>query len=364
MGDCYREWGKYGQASECANQNLAIRQQLDDQVNIADAYFQLGWIYQSWGKYGQAVNYHQQSRELYQQLGKDNNVANIWDRLAYCYLKWEKYDQAMECQQECLRIRKILNNQPEIADAYFWIGCIYQDSKSYQLAINAYQESLTFHQQLGQDKSIAKRYRQLAYCQCLLAKNTPNSTEISNLLAQAEENIRQAIEINTTGEYKENLAYDYTTIALLYSENLHLLPNEDTSIRENIALFEEYYHKGFTYLDELGQTVNKADEALDIARAYLEIEPLENLNRSEEIAQECLQVFREYNRRKLEASACKLLGQIYLKRTQQNQPGMETIANQFLGDSLQIYRDLDLEEKAVEVEQLIKILSQDERKNL
>jgi hypothetical protein len=124
------------------------------------------------------------------------------------------------------------------------------------------------------------------------------------------------IEINTAGEYKENLAYDYTTLALLYSENVRLLPNEDTSIQEKTVLFEGYYHKGFTYFDELGQTVNKADEALDIARAYLEIEPLQNINRSEEIAQECLQVFQEYNRRKMKASACKLLGEIYLKRTQ------------------------------------------------
>jgi predicted nucleotide-binding protein (sugar kinase/HSP70/actin superfamily) len=144
---------------------------------------------------------------------------------------------------------------------------------------------------------------------------------------------------------------------LLYSENLRLLPSKDTSIQEKITLFEEYYHKGLTYFDELGQIVNKADKALDIARAYLEIEPLQNLNRSEEIAQECLEVFREYNRRKLEASACKLLGEIYLKRSEQNQQGMETIANQFLAESLQIYRDLDLQEKAVEVEQLINILS-------
>ncbi len=397
LGDCYQEWGKYEQAVECENQDLAIRQQLDDQVNIADAYFQLGWIYQNWGKYEQAVNYHEQSRELYQKLGKDNIVASQWYNLANCYREWGKYEQAIECVNQDLTIRQQLDDQVNIARAHFQLGWIYQgwgkyeeavnyyqqsrelnqqlgkdknvanqwyhlancyrDLKDYTKAIEYYQQSLNLHQQLGQDESIAKRYRQLASCQCLLAKNTPNSTEILDLLAQAEENIRQAIEINTRAEYKENLAYDYTTLALLYSENVRLLPSEDTSIKEKITLFEEYYHKGLTYFDELGQTVNKADEALDIACAYLEIEPLQNLNRSEEIAQECLQVFQEYNRRKLKASACKLLGEIYLKRTQQNQPGAETIATQFLADSLQIYRDLDLQEKAVEVEQLINILS-------
>jgi len=95
-------------------------------------------------------------------------------------------------------------------------------------------------------------------------EHTPNLTEAFDLLAQAEQNIRQAIKINTAGEYQENLAYDYTSLSLLYSECLHLLPNNSLSIQEQIILFEEYYHRGLTYLDELGQTVDRSDQALDI----------------------------------------------------------------------------------------------------
>ena len=83
------------------------------------------------------------------------------------------------------------------------------------------------------------------------------------------------------------------------------------------------------------------------------MEALENLDKSEEIAKECLLVFQEYNRRKLEAKARKLLGEIYQKRAQKNQPDTESIANQFLSESLQIYQDLDLQEKALEVEQIL-----------
>jgi tetratricopeptide (TPR) repeat protein len=69
-------------------QDLAIRQKLDDQPNIADAYFKLGWIYQAWGKYKEAIAHHEQSRDRYQQLGKENNVANQWSWLADCYRDW------------------------------------------------------------------------------------------------------------------------------------------------------------------------------------------------------------------------------------------------------------------------------------
>jgi tetratricopeptide (TPR) repeat protein len=350
---CYREWGKYQQAVECQNQNLAIRQQLDDQDKIADAYRQLGWIYKGWGKYEQGISYHEQSRELYQQLGKEKNAANQWYWLADCYIAWEKYQQAVDCQNQNLAICQKLDDQVNIADAYFQIGRIYQGWGKYEQAISYHEQSRELYQQLGKERDVARGFRRLAYCQVLLAKNTANTTEVTELLKQAEKNIHQAIEINTLGQYQENLAYDYTKLSLLYSAHLHLLPIDNSSIPEKIALFEEYYHKGLTYFDELGQIVNKAEEALDIARVYLEVEILENLDRSEEMAQECLEIFQDYNRQKLTASAYKLLGEIHLKRTQQNQPDNQVIAHQFLTQSLQIYQDLDLQKQAGEISMIL-----------
>jgi tetratricopeptide (TPR) repeat protein len=353
MSECHREWGKYQQAVDCENQDLAIRQQLDDQDRIALAYFQLGRIYQGWGKYEQAISYYEQSRELYQQLDKEKNVANQWYNLADCYREWGKYQQAVDCENQDLAICQQLNDQDRIALAYYQLGRIYQGWGKYEQAISYYEQSRELYQQLGKDENVARCFRRLAYCQILLAKNTVHTIEVTELLKQAEKNIHQAIEINTLEQYQENLAYDYTTLSLLYSADLHLLPVDNSSIPEKIGLFEEYYHKGFTYLDELGQIVNKAEEALDIARVYLEVEILENLNRSEEMAQECLQVFQDYNRQKLTASAYKLLGEIYLKRTQQNQPDNQVIAHQFLTQILQIYQDLDLQEKAGEISMIL-----------
>ncbi|WP_229415604.1 hypothetical protein [Moorena bouillonii] len=48
LADCYRNWGKYQQAVDCQLKDLAIRQQLDDQTGIGNAYYQLDRIYQDW----------------------------------------------------------------------------------------------------------------------------------------------------------------------------------------------------------------------------------------------------------------------------------------------------------------------------
>ncbi|MBD2518735.1 tetratricopeptide repeat protein [Nostoc sp. FACHB-973] len=393
LADCYGDWGKYEQALECQQHCLSIRQTLNDTSLVAVTYYQLGRIYQAWGKYEQATAYYQQSRDLYEQLGKDKNVADQWYWLASCYRQWGKYEQALEYELKDLAIRQQLDDQINVADAYgqigriyqawgkyeeaiayhqqshdfyeqlglqqnvanqlYWIASCYHNLKDYTKAIDYYQQSRDLHQQLGHDESRATRCMQLGNSQRLLAKNSLDRAVAFDLLAQAEQNICQAIQISTTGGYKENLAYDYIIFSLIWSERLRLSSFDDSSLQEQITQFEEYYNTGLTYLAELGQTVNRADEALDIARAYLEVSVLKNLDRAEELAQESLQVFQEYDRRKLEASARKLLGEIYLNRFQHHQSGTEVTATQFFTESLQIYRDLDLSEKAAEVEQLM-----------
>ncbi|QLE41011.1 tetratricopeptide repeat protein [Nostoc sp. C052] len=393
LASCYRDWGKYQQAVEYELKDLAILQQLDDQTNVADGYNQLGRIYQAWGKYEQAIAHYQQSCDLYEQLGKEKNVANQWYNLASCYQDWGKYEQALEYELKDLAIRQQLDDQTNVADAYNQLGRIYQAWGKYEQAIAYFQQShdlyeqlglqqnvanqlswiansyrnlkdyikaIAYHQQsrnlyeqLGHDEDVARCCMQLGNSQRLLAKNTSDRAVAFELLAQAEQNIRQAIQIDTTRDYKENLAYDHIIFSLIWSERLRLSSFDDSSPQEQITQFEEYYNTGLTYLAELGQTVNRADEALDVARAYLEVSVLKNLDRAEELGQEFLQVFQEYNRRKLEASSRRLLGEIYLNRSQHHQSDTKVTATQFLTESLQIYRELDLSEKAAEVEQLM-----------
>ena len=349
LADCYQELSQYQQALECQQKCLEIRRKLDDQAEIASAYFVIGQIYQAWSKYEQAIANYERSRELNEQLAKEKYIAVVWYCISDCNTEWGKYQQALECQQQCLTIRQKLDDLSDVALSYYQLGRIYQAWRKYEQAIEYYQKSRDLHQKLGRDEGAAICCRQIADSQRLIAKDTEDKAKALDLLTQAEQNIHQAMQINTAGEYKENLAYDYTAFALVCSERLRFNP----SLQEQITQFEEYYNTGFTYFTDLGQVISKADEALDIARAYLEVKALENLERAEQLAQESLQIFQEYNRLKLEAAARKLLGEIYLKRAQQNQTDTKTTATQFLNESLQIYQELELEEKASEVENLM-----------
>ncbi|MEQ9358249.1 tetratricopeptide repeat protein [Coleofasciculus chthonoplastes] len=274
--------------------------------------------------------------ELYEQLDKQQDVANQWYWLAVCYHNWGQYEKAIECEQKCLAIRQQLNDQPRIALAYYQLGRIYQDWGKYKNAIAHHQQSRDLYQQIGHNERIARSYRYIGKTQRLLAQTTPDTTAALTLLSQAEENIRQSIQINTKNDYKKKLGYDYTALALVYAERLHQIPAVDSNLSEQISQFQTNYTLGLTRLRQLGQTVDSAEETLDIARAYLRIDPIkwtgcteyrdetshvgEPLKQAETLTRAALETFQAYNRRKLQTAAQQLLEEIEQRRADDNQP--------------------------------------------
>ena len=393
LSDCYRAWNKYEQALKYQQQCLAIWEKLDNQAGIASASWQLGSIYQAWGKYEEVITYYQQSHDLYDQLDLERSIAILLCSIADCYRDWGKYEQAIECELKDLEIRQKLDDQLGIAGGEYQLGCIYQawgkceeaiahhqksleiyedldrqqnianqlswlascyrDLEDYTKAIDYYRQSRDLYQQLDQNESRARRCRYIGNSQRLLAKNTADKSTALTRFTQAEQHIDQAIQINTENDYRENLAYDHTVLGLLYGDRLRLWPFDGPPLQHHISQFHHHFNTGFEYFDQLGQTVDHADKALDMARVYLEVEVLEDLDHAETITQDALQTFRNFNRRKLQAAALKLLGEIYRQRAQRQQANTESTARQYLAESLQLYRDLDLAKKVAEVGELL-----------
>ncbi|MBE9138127.1 tetratricopeptide repeat protein [Nodosilinea sp. LEGE 07088] len=392
IGDSYKDWGQYEQAIESHRRCLELRQLEAEPSRLALSLYQLGQIYQAWGKYDEAITHYEQSRDRYQNLGKQKEVSCCWYNLAGCYREWSQYEQALQCERQDLELCQKLDLQEDIALAYHqlgriyhawgkykeaiayhqqsldlyrkldlqqavanqfsWIASCYRDLKDYPQAIKHYQSSLEKHQTLGYTESAVWRLQQLANTQRLQVKDSPREVAIL-LLQSAESNLQQAIDLGTANDYRQNLAYDQIALALLIAERLRWLPATSNSIPEHITQFEQAVADGFARLNKLGQTVDRADEALDIARAYLEIEPLANLDKAEELTQEALKTLQDFNRRKLQAAANKLLGEIYIARARRSEPSAASIAAEFLTTSLTLYRELDVSKKATEVEQLI-----------
>ena len=134
------------------------------------------------------------------------------------------------------------------------------------------------------------------------------------------------------------------SLSLLYADRLRH-PEPDTT--DLIHQFETNYPIGLSILADLGQTVSHAEETLVIARAYLEISAIQNLTLAETLANRSLETFQKFNRRKLQANAYKLLGEIY------NAMNNGEAAVRSFQHSREIYCAIDLPGKVEEIDRLI-----------
>jgi tetratricopeptide (TPR) repeat protein len=342
MAVCYRDWGKYEKAVESEQHNSDTHQKLDHQSRVALSFLQFGQIYQGWEKYEEAIEYYQQSRDLYQQLEKEKDVANLWSCIATCYNGWRKYEKALNAEEQNLVLRQKVGELNDLANSYCQFGLIYDSYEKYELAIEHHQKSLEIYQQLDKTQDITRQLRRIADSQRKLAQQTTDRPTALTLLTQSEQNLQQAIQLNTENEYQENLAYTQITLSLLQADRLRHYQSPTL-----IHQFETTYAIGLTTLLDLGQTVNHAEETLDIARAYLEIPALQNLPLAETLTHQSLQTFQTYNRRKLQAKAHQLLGQIHQANSQPE------AATQALQQSRQLYQDLDLPTRVAEIDRLL-----------
>jgi tetratricopeptide (TPR) repeat protein len=344
IGDCYKAWGKYEQAIEHQQQCLELRRLEDNESRIALSLYQLGGVYQTWGRYEEATEYYQQSRDLYQKLEERKNAADLCYWIADCYRHWNRYTEALESSQQYLIIYQELDNQSEIAIAYRQFGRIYQAYENYTEAIEYHQQSLEIYQQFDKAEDIAIQLRRIAHNQRKLAQETADRPSALTFLNQAEQNLQQAIQLNTENDYQKNLAYDRISLSLLYADRLR---HPETDTIDLIHQFETNYPIGLAALTDLGQTVSRAEETLDIARAYLEIPALQNLALAETLASRSLETFQEFDRRKLQANAHKLLGEIY-SAMNDGEAGVRSFQQ-----SREIYVAIDLPGKVEEVERLM-----------
>jgi tetratricopeptide (TPR) repeat protein len=392
LSQCYRDWGQYKKAVEYAKKSFELCLEFELSLFIDSPILILGRIYQEWGKYEKALLFYERCRALCQQQNQEKNIADLFYYTAVCYCEWGNYEAALIAEQQDLAIREKLDDQLNIADAYYrlgrihqewrkyedaithhkkslelyesldlqedvanklsWLADCYQDLKNYNTAIEYRKQSLDRHQKIGNNKKIARQLRKLSNTQRKQAQNLPQEETLS-LLQKAMQNLQQAMQLDTENDYRKNLAYDRISQALLIAESLRWDSKEDSSKTDRIAEFEQLYTTGFEYFTELGQEVDRAVEALEIARAYIEIEALENCDRAEELAQQSLQTFQEFNRRKRQAATYKLLGEIALKRASKGETEAIATAEHYLSESLQLYRDLTIDPKIEEVEKLL-----------
>lgn len=124
--------------------NLRKRLHIDDQLDTACVYYNLGENFFTMGNGKKAVEAHRQAlglRETY--LGEHVLTAISFDRVGSLYLKMGDYQSAIEPFQNALQLReKLLGNHVDTASSCHNLALTYFETGSYSEALNLSQQAL------------------------------------------------------------------------------------------------------------------------------------------------------------------------------------------------------------------------------
>lgn len=102
-------------AQECAQQELELAQQINNQKYIAQAYNDFGIVCIKKSNFKEGLTWHKKALEIRLSLNNQLDIASSYSKLGYCYSELDLYGLALQNQLLALKIYRQLNDKVKTA---------------------------------------------------------------------------------------------------------------------------------------------------------------------------------------------------------------------------------------------------------
>ncbi|MBN1416782.1 MAG: tetratricopeptide repeat protein [Bacteroidales bacterium] len=133
----------------------------DINLNLAQAYYGLGFAEYFLGHFEQSVIYYQDALRKYTLFNDRQEVANIYQNMGLVHYDLKNFDLSLSYYLKSLDLNKILNNKINIAGLTQNIGLFHYHKKDYQKASSYINESLKTYMEIDDKEGIASSFSNL-----------------------------------------------------------------------------------------------------------------------------------------------------------------------------------------------------------
>ena len=211
IADVYLFTGEYGNALQCAQKAMEIREKVlgKEHPDTAMIYNNLAFVYRHQGNYAKALEMYQKALVICEKvLGKEHpNTATTYNNMAVVYSKQRLFSEALECNEKALYIReKVLGKEhPETGATYNNIAVAYSG--------------------LGDDaKALEYSEKAVEIFENVFGKNLPATADAYNTIAVVYGKLKEytkAIEYSKKAlAIRENVLGEDHSLTLLTMNNL------------------------------------------------------------------------------------------------------------------------------------------------
>jgi tetratricopeptide (TPR) repeat protein/DNA-binding SARP family transcriptional activator len=141
--------GRYGEASECARQALAIAQDTFDRAEEAESLDNLGLILWQTSQYAEALSHFHQAVTIWRALGDRHGEADALGHSAAVLWHVNRYAEALQLAEKALAIYRELSDIQGEANSLNNLGDLQQSVDCHDLAIKSYRQALDMFQDIG-----------------------------------------------------------------------------------------------------------------------------------------------------------------------------------------------------------------------
>lgn len=162
QGICYFYLGHYQQAIEFYSRALALAEQRNVPIEMANLHSNLGLAYFNSFTLDLALHNYLKADELYQEFGDAQDHADILLNISGVYIRQGAYDKAEEMLHEALNAFVELNDEYGVALAQADLGVLYTETKRPALAKASYQAAIAYYEAQNDVRHLSFEYGNLA----------------------------------------------------------------------------------------------------------------------------------------------------------------------------------------------------------
>jgi signal transduction histidine kinase len=147
---------KYHRAS------MAILQELDEPIVLADNYLGGAFFYIELQQYDSAELYLTQSLQIYRHKNDERKMATAYSKLGDVKFLQHKLDEALKYAQLGLQIRTTVSDSINLSWSHLQAGKLYLAKNQYPKAIYHYRQAVSLFERSGEKEGLVEIYPQMA----------------------------------------------------------------------------------------------------------------------------------------------------------------------------------------------------------
>jgi len=147
--------GMAKEALPCAEEALALAEQLESKKLQAKALGNIGTVHWNLSNYARALEYLGRALALDEDLGNKAGMATILGNIGIVYENLADYARALEYYGKALALDEELGNKSGMARHLGHIGIVYENLSDYSRALEYYDKALALDEELGNKRAVA-----------------------------------------------------------------------------------------------------------------------------------------------------------------------------------------------------------------